>query len=76
MSLFVDSKTYEEMRGWHAQKQRELRDISLRIAGKSPSLRDESVTELADDLSARSPIHTRRWFGTSIYPVGFGTRRE
>jgi hypothetical protein len=41
-----------------------------------PVVSDESVTGLADDLSARSPIHTHRWFGRSIYAPGFGAQRE
>jgi hypothetical protein len=40
------------------QKWQDLRVISLRIAGKSPWLRDECVTVLTNALSAQSSIHT------------------
>jgi hypothetical protein len=50
---------YDETLRSFAQKWRDLRVISLRIAGKSPWLRDESVTALAPDALARHPIPTR-----------------
>jgi len=40
-SRFVDSIAYSETLCAFTQKWQDLRDISLRIAGKSPWLRDE-----------------------------------
>ena len=59
-----------------AQKQREQRDISLRIAGKSPWLRNESATALAEDLAARPPLHTDARPGAGVHALQIGADRE
>jgi hypothetical protein len=55
------SMAYDETLRGFAQKSRDSRVISLRIAGKSPWLRDESVTAVAPDAAARRPIRICSW---------------
>jgi hypothetical protein len=67
---------YEETLRGLTQKWRDLHVISLRIAGKSPWLRDESVTAPAGAASAKRPIGTATRGNDQLAVAGFGSVRE
>ena len=75
-SRSANSIAYDARFRAFTQKWQDLRVISLRIAGKSPWLRDECVTVLAD-LSRLSPDpHAHPRLDRSVRAARFGAARE